>query len=82
MKTLEQVKKIKEKYEKQKLEIENVIGVGIGKKKDTQELCIRVYVRKRIPESQLKPGEIVPESIEGIQIDVVESGEIRFQHEK
>jgi hypothetical protein len=55
----------------------NVTGVGVGYKivkgKRTEEVCIRVYVRKKLPKQELRPEEILPESIEGIPVDVIES---------
>lgn len=78
--SFEKVKQIKTKHEKELLGKENVVGVGIGKKNMTDELCIKVYVITKKPESQLKPDEIIPKSIEGIKTDIVESGKIRFQN--
>lgn len=58
----------------------NIIGVGIGKKivggKETDEICVRVYVKSKMPEEILKPEFVLPKEIEimgrKIKIDVIE----------
>ena len=81
MVTIEEVRKVKEKYEKELMGKSGVIGCGIGYKyvdgKKTDDLCIICYVKKKRSEEQLKKKDLIPEKIEGILIDVVESGEIR-----
>jgi len=47
-----------------------------------EELCIRVYVTRKVPESQLKPSEIIPKTVkleDGREVctDVVEIGRVR-----
>ncbi len=42
-----------------------------------EEKCIRVYVKKKLPEIMLKPEHRIPKEIFGIPVDVVEIGEIR-----
>ena len=47
-----------------------------------EEQCVRVYVTRKVPESQLKPSEIIPKTIkleDGREVctDVVEVGRIR-----
>jgi hypothetical protein len=39
----------------------------------TDELAIRVHVHDKRPESELAPSEIVPDQIEGVPIDVIQS---------
>lgn len=80
MSRLEQVKQVKAKHEHHLLEMENVVGVGIGKKNRTLEVCIKVYVTIKKPENALAQDDIIPKVIEGIKTDVVESGAIRFQN--
>lgn len=86
MLTIEKVKEIKEKYTNLLLKRENVIGVGIGKKKRTEgkaaELCINVYVTKKKPKSQLKEIDVVPKELEGVRTNVIETGKIRFLDNK
>ncbi|MHA2127836.1 MAG: hypothetical protein ACXACO_21105 [Promethearchaeota archaeon] len=81
MVTIEEVRKVKEKNESELMKKSGVTGCGIGYKyvdgKKTDELCIVCYVKKKKSEAQLKKKDIIPKTIEGVQTDVVESGEIR-----
>lgn len=78
---MKQVKRIKEKYEKELLVKENVVGVAIGFKrtggKKTNELAVVVDVSRKVAESDLAERDIVPEKLDGIRTDVVETGLIR-----
>lgn len=57
---------------------ENVVGVGIGNKmvrsEPTDEVAVRVYVRRKVHPLLLGAGEAVPGEIEGVPTDVVETG--------
>jgi hypothetical protein len=75
--TIDNISRIQKKHEKDLLRKENVVGVGIGKKNMTGDLCIVVYVVKKVPENQLDASEIIPRSIEGVKTDVFESGRFR-----
>ncbi len=81
MATIEEVRNVKEKYESELMKRSGVTGCGIGYKyvdgKKTNELCIICYVKEKIPEKKLKKKDMIPKIMEGISIDVVESGEIR-----
>jgi len=72
------------KYESQLLKYPNVIGVSTGYKIvngiSTEELCISVLVKKKIPEEELDSKSVLPKDIEGIKTDVVDvGGEIKIQ---
>jgi len=60
--------------------LKNVVGMGIGYKtiggKETTELCIQVYVEKKLPKSKLAKSDLVAESLEGVKTDVIEVGEV------
>jgi hypothetical protein len=56
------------KYEQQLMKLPNVTGVGIGEK-DRKEVIV-VFVRRKVPESALKPQEIIPKILEGYETDV------------
>lgn len=68
-------------HEQEILRYPNVVGVaaGIGMKggEPSGRLCIVVYVGKKLPRTELKAGELLPERIEGVRVDVVEVGEVR-----
>lgn len=65
------VLQIKEREENDLLSIEGVVGTGIGKNQNN-EYCIKVYVKK-VTEKILKK---IPKKIEGIDVEIIESGEI------
>jgi hypothetical protein len=51
--------------------------VGVGHKfvngRATDEMCIRAYVTQKIPISSLRPDDVIPNKIDGINTDVIES---------
>ncbi len=57
----------------------NVVGVGVGAKLKagvpTGELAVRVYVIKKEAPKDLKSADIIPITLEGVPVDVVEIGE-------
>ena len=58
----------------------NVIGVGYGNKNtggvDTGEPCISVLVEKKLPKGELRKSALVPDEIDGVKTDVIETGRI------
>jgi hypothetical protein len=56
----------------------NVVGVGIGLRqqggKPTEDVAIVVMVRKKLPAAQLAPRDILPSMLEGVPLDVQETG--------
>jgi hypothetical protein len=42
-----------------------------------EELCLRIYVSKKLPLAQLRTEDVVPSVIDGIPVDVVEIGEVK-----
>ncbi len=79
--SLEQVRRTLKKHRDSIMGLKNVVGVGIGKKEISREkkaqLCIRVFVRKKVPRSKLDPSDCIPGELEGIPVCVEETGEIR-----
>jgi hypothetical protein len=73
MKTLEEIRPIKEAAEDDLLKLPNVVGVDIGRKimggKETEELAILVLVSSKedVPRAQM-----APEVIDGVKTDVIE----------
>jgi hypothetical protein len=69
------------KYSAQLMGLPNVTAVGMGKKmvkgKLTNEDAIVVFVIKKKPLSKLRAWEVVPQYLEGVSTDVIESGEIK-----
>jgi hypothetical protein len=79
-KKLVSLRMAKNRHEKELLKKANVNGVGIGYKSvkgvRSDELCIVIFVRKKLPLSDLKARDVIPHEIEGMQTDVVEVGDI------
>jgi hypothetical protein len=55
----------------------NVTGVGVGYRVVSgvrrDEICLRVYVRRKVAEAHLSPEEILPRSVNGVTVDVIEA---------
>lgn len=77
------VQAIKKKYEQELMAKRNVVGVGIGFRwrggQDTREVCIVVSVRRKVPSSRLAPRDVIPSVLEGVPVDVQETGALRAQ---
>lgn len=69
------------KNEAQLLSLPNVVGLGIGEKIKggilLGRLCIKVYVRKKIPRERLSPQDLIPRKLSRFETDVEEVGKIR-----
>ena len=55
----------------------NVHGIGVGSKmvegKPTEDLCIRIYVIQKLPKSLIAPHFHLPETLDGLPTDIIES---------
>jgi len=71
----------KEEFESFLLSLKGVVGVGIGEKitagKGTGQPCVRVYVRRKLPEEELRRKDIVPRTLKEVRTDVIEAGDVR-----
>jgi hypothetical protein len=80
---LQHALEVKRRHERDLLRRANVVGVGVGFRtrggRLTSEVCIVVSVRTKLTADQLKPGDQLPALIEGVPVDVVETGVIRAQ---
>jgi hypothetical protein len=69
-------REMKERYASVLRGYPNVTGVGVGLRvvrgEQTNEVCVRVYVRRKLPEDQLRKADILPRIVEGVSVDVVE----------
>ncbi len=72
---------VKLRHEADLLRKPNVVAVGVGLRtrggQTTPEVCIVVSVTQKVPVAQLKRADLLPASIEGVPLDVVETGVIR-----
>ena len=77
----ENVTQVKELHKEAILAKSNVVGTGIGYKvrgrRTTDELCVVVLVRQKLPEAGLAPEGLVSPEIDGVRTDVVQVGDIR-----
>jgi len=62
------IKKVFRKYEEQLMRLPNVTGVGIGEKEGKE--VIIVFVTRKVPESDLRPQDVVPKTLDGFETDV------------
>ncbi len=56
----------------------NVNGVGIGERNGKPVL--QVFVTRKVPKSDLRAEDIVPETVAGYPTDVVEIGQVSSQN--
>jgi len=73
-----QATRVKRRYEAWLLQRAGVTGVGIGLKlkdgQSTGQVAIVVNVRRKLNEIELATPEIIPPTLDGIPVDVVETG--------
>ena len=60
---------------------ENVVGVGVGEKyagdEPTGILGLKFFVVRKYPKGQLSRGELLPEAVDGLPVDVEQVGVLR-----
>jgi hypothetical protein len=61
---------VQARHEHELLRYPNVVGLATG------ESGLLVLVSRKLPESELAPHERLPREIEGVPVDVVETGAI------
>ena len=80
---IERIQAVKAAHEAELLAKANVVGVGIGFRQKNQartdDVVLVVMVEKKVPRSQLAPEDIIPGQIDGVPVDVQESGRITPQ---
>lgn len=81
MATMEEARRIKKKYESSLLKKKGVVGCATGYKtvggRKSDEPAVVCYVVKKKPKKELKEEDLVPDNLEGVPTDVVESGTVR-----
>lgn len=81
MATMEEARRMKDKYEQFLLKKKGVVGCATGYKivggKKSNEPAVICYVVKKKPKKELNEEDILPEKLEGVPTDVVESGAVR-----
>lgn len=71
------IETVKRKYEEKLMQLPNVIGVALGEKGGQR--VISVFVTKKISKSSLRAEEIIPETLDGFEVDVEEIGTVKPQ---
>lgn len=73
------------KHKKKLLGMKNVVGVGVGFKEsvavstgEKPKPGIVVFVKHKLPESELDAQNLVPKDIDGVVTDVIEVGDLRL----
>ncbi|MFQ5918836.1 MAG: hypothetical protein ACE5I4_02165 [Thermoplasmata archaeon] len=78
--TWAEIQKAKARHERRLLRKRNVVGLAVGKKtvggEETDELCLVVLVRRKLPEAELGSRERIPKTINNVTTDVVETGDL------
>jgi hypothetical protein len=72
---------VKVKYEKELMRKRNVVGVGVGFQEHagqtTDNVCVVVSVREKVPLDQLAPQDVIPTELDGVLVDVKATGTFR-----
>jgi hypothetical protein len=71
------IRDVQQRHQDAIMRLPNVVGVGIGEK--AGRAILKVFVSRKLPETQLAPEDIVPSEIEGYETDVEEIGDIEAQ---
>ena len=70
--------RVQEKYNEQLLALPQVVGTAVGLRKKqgqyTDEVALVVMVERKLPLSRLAPDEVAPQELEGVPVDVLETG--------
>lgn len=80
-KAIQRALDVKARHEARLMKKANVIGVGVGFRerggKPTDEVALIVNVTRKLSGDQVAPEDLIPSEIEGVAVDVHETGEIR-----
>jgi hypothetical protein len=80
---LQHALEVKRRYERSLLSRPNVVAVGVGFMSRggqvTDQVGIVVSVSRKLPASALPPQALIPRDLDGVPVDVVESGTLHAQ---
>jgi hypothetical protein len=68
------IRGVQKRHEDWLLTLPNVVSVGIGERRGRS--VIQVGVSRKVPDSELKPEEVIPKSLDGVDVDVQDMGEV------
>ena len=81
MTRLNEVRQAKTLHQSTLLTKSNVVGVGVGLKETrgdtTDEICVKVLVKRKLLPEALLSAELVPKEVDGIRTDVIQVGDLR-----
>jgi hypothetical protein len=76
--SIDRAQAVKDKYEGQLMAYPGVVGVGVGLRsrggKLGEQVSIVVMVPKKRPAADLPPDELLPAELDGVPVDVQETG--------
>ena len=79
-----QVKIVKDTYQEMLMAKAHVVGVGIGfaqrRFSVTNELALVVMVDEKVPAEDLDPEDVIPTELDGVPVDVQQTGELSAQN--
>jgi len=79
----ERAKAVQEKYNDELMAKPHVVGTAVGMRKRqghyTPEVAVVVMVSQKVPESELGPEEKLPKELDGVPVDVQETGAFEAQ---
>ena len=77
----DEISAVKEVSKGNLMAMQNVVGVGVGYQEksgqQTGEYALVVMVSQKLPLAALAPHAVLPKNVSGVNIDVVEVGELR-----
>jgi hypothetical protein len=81
--TTARITEIQVQYADELMSKANVVGLGVGLRQTggvtTEETCLVVMVSQKVPSEQLAPDDRIPKQIEGVPVDVRETGAFTAQ---
>lgn len=77
----EKIAEVKEVSKGNLMAMQNVVGVGVGFKETggerTGDYALVVLVERKLPLAALAPNAVLPKNVSGVNVDVIEVGELR-----
>ena len=77
---MQRITAVQAKYANELMGKPNVVGVAVGLAKKegayTSEMALVVMVEKKVPSDQLADEDRIPEELDGVRVDVQETGKI------
>ncbi|NWF69526.1 MAG: hypothetical protein HXY40_10610 [Chloroflexi bacterium] len=76
---MQRVIAVQQRYSEFLMRMPHVVGIGVGIAtcggQPTGELSLVVMVNEKLPEAQLSAEQMLPKELDGVRVDVQETGE-------